>query len=639
MPQQQQQQQQQQREMPTLKVTTTTWARDSHDLFDYEARHVNTKTFYIQRPMKAFRSGTDIQLIPEGVANPTNADYLVRFVSDKNGKFQVVPAERSGSQSTNPKKLWLIVKDLQPTGHIIQENDVIKLGRFKLRVRQCVKSGDVQPELRLDDSDVPDVGGAPGDDLKQMQCRICLLEGPNEDDPLVAPCECKGSIKFVHINCLRHWIKGRLQNNGQSDNSGSTFFYKQQQCELCKTAFPPAGMANGEKLQIVQVPNTQPPFIVLENLVSPSQQQQNRGLHVISMAEKKILKLGRGHESDVRIADVSISRYHATIRFVNDNFVLEDHNSKFGTLVAIRKSHVVDVDSPVSVQVGRSAISLSIEENPGDVPIEGSDAPAPGGNNNPGSGSGGGGGNGGGGQTDGNPDASMEGGDGSHPPSQANDGSSGGGGQGGGGGGPAAASDSDHAMMGVEHSDASAANAYLALAPHMIPSITAHDKTTALPPSVMMPYSPQLPTAHTQPYSPPMRPGLPSALWGRLGSGPLAYTPTPPAPATNATVVPQSKPAYFPSAGTDGPPAMVAPTPTQSIPQQPQQHGGPGGIAGVTVGVGMAGMVQPVPHPTPHQQQQHAAFAAAGGAAGPPHGGHGPLGSLLTFFSPQARNA
>ena len=171
----------------SLKVTTTTWARDSHDLFDYEARHVNTKTFYIQRPMKAFRSGTDIQLIPEGVANPTNADYLVRFVSDKNGththtrararicirrhlrtaasvvcvvchrvcgwlltgKFQVVPAERSGSQSTNPKKLWLIVKDLQPTGHIIQENDVIKLGRFKLRVRQCVKSGDVQPVSRV----------------------------------------------------------------------------------------------------------------------------------------------------------------------------------------------------------------------------------------------------------------------------------------------------------------------------------------------------------------------------------------------------------------------------------------------------------------------------------------------------------
>lgn len=46
---------------------------------------------------------------------------------------------------------------------------------------------------------------------------------------------------------------------------------------------------------------------------------------------------GRGHESDVRIPDVSISRHHATIKFVEGAFFLEDHNSKFGTLVALRK--------------------------------------------------------------------------------------------------------------------------------------------------------------------------------------------------------------------------------------------------------------------------------------------------------------
>lgn len=35
------------------------------------------------------------------------------------------------------------------------------------------------------------------------------------------------------------------------------------------------------------------------------QMHSHRGLHVISLAENKLLKLGRGHESDVRIADVS----------------------------------------------------------------------------------------------------------------------------------------------------------------------------------------------------------------------------------------------------------------------------------------------------------------------------------------------
>ena len=57
----------------------------------------------------------------------------------------------------------------------------------------------------------------------------------------------------------------------------------------------------------------------------------------------EVLKLGRGHESDVRIADVSISRCHATIRFQNGQFLLEDNKSKFGTLVAMKKPRQLEM--------------------------------------------------------------------------------------------------------------------------------------------------------------------------------------------------------------------------------------------------------------------------------------------------------
>ena len=49
--------------------------------------------------------------------------------------------------------------------------------------------------------------------------------------------------------------------------------------------------------------------LVYHDAHQDSQQHAGRGLHVISLAENKLLKLGRGHESDVRIADVSISRF------------------------------------------------------------------------------------------------------------------------------------------------------------------------------------------------------------------------------------------------------------------------------------------------------------------------------------------
>jgi pSer/pThr/pTyr-binding forkhead associated (FHA) protein len=45
--------------------------------------------------------------------------------------------------------------------------------------------------------------------------------------------------------------------------------------------------------------------------------------------------MGRGHESEVRICDISVSRCHSLLKFnpLTSNFYIEDNLSKFGTLV------------------------------------------------------------------------------------------------------------------------------------------------------------------------------------------------------------------------------------------------------------------------------------------------------------------
>merc|ERR550537_1778044 len=96
-------------------------------------------------------------------------------------------------------------------------------------------------------------------------------------------------------------------------------------------------------------------------MVRDSQQHATRGLHVLSLADNKLLKLGRGHESDVRIADVSISRCHATIRFQRGQFLLEDNKSKFGTLVAMKKPRLLEPGANISIQMGRTVLSLSAQ--------------------------------------------------------------------------------------------------------------------------------------------------------------------------------------------------------------------------------------------------------------------------------------
>ena len=57
--------------------------------------------------------------------------------------------------------------------------------------------------------------------------------------------------------------------------------------------------------------------------------------------------MGRGHESDLRVSDISVSRCHAIMKFdVNgsDKFYIEDNLSKFGTLVLASEDIELKVD-------------------------------------------------------------------------------------------------------------------------------------------------------------------------------------------------------------------------------------------------------------------------------------------------------
>jgi pSer/pThr/pTyr-binding forkhead associated (FHA) protein len=79
------------------------------------------------------------------------------------------------------------------------------------------------------------------------------------------------------------------------------------------------------------------------------------------MTNKETIRIGRGHESDVRISDISVSRCHSVIRLTSDAFILEDNNSKFGTLLQVRRSMCLDYKSNFSIQLGRSLIVFNLK--------------------------------------------------------------------------------------------------------------------------------------------------------------------------------------------------------------------------------------------------------------------------------------
>lgn len=83
---------------------------------------------------------------------------------------------------------------------------------------------------------------------------------------------------------------------------------------------------------------------------------------MLTVTDKKSeFKLGRGHESEVRINDISVSRCHAIIKCRKDGFYIEDNLSKFGTIVLLKNTLRLAEDHTMAVQVGRSVVSFTIK--------------------------------------------------------------------------------------------------------------------------------------------------------------------------------------------------------------------------------------------------------------------------------------
>ena len=62
-------------------------------------------------------------------------------------------------------------------------------------------------------------------------CRICLSEEENDEDPLIAPCNCQGSAGFIHVNCLRQWLATKL--TVKVTTNSVNYVWKENKCELC----------------------------------------------------------------------------------------------------------------------------------------------------------------------------------------------------------------------------------------------------------------------------------------------------------------------------------------------------------------------------------------------------------------------
>ena len=85
-----------------------------------------------------------------------------------------------------------------------------------------------------------------------------------------------------------------------------------------------------------------------------------KSIHIISLTDDPIT-IGRGHESDVRINDISVSRSHASLKYnaSTGKLLLKDLKSKFGTLVLLKRPIEIK-EAKIHLQIGRTYIEASL---------------------------------------------------------------------------------------------------------------------------------------------------------------------------------------------------------------------------------------------------------------------------------------
>ena len=197
-------------------------------------------------------------------------------------------------------------------------------------------------------------------------CRICYGEETNDDNPLICPCICKGSMKYIHYECLKNWLNSKIEEEFSIDSNDKeidaiTYNRKDIACELCKEKFPDYIKYNDLYYNILFYKPKFEEFIVLESMKLDN--EKTKYIHLISFDNKNNINLGRSNECDLSIAELSVSRYHCILHKEEGDLYIEDNNSKFGTLILIQNNKLVMNEFvPLRLQINKTFIKLKVKK-------------------------------------------------------------------------------------------------------------------------------------------------------------------------------------------------------------------------------------------------------------------------------------
>ena len=197
---------------------------------------------------------------------------------------------------------------------------------------------------------------------KKRICRICYSEDDDLDNPLIQPCNCSGTMKYIHIDCLKKWISTRSCVEVENNNECCVYIIKQVECELCKCKLPDYVNHKGKLFEIIHFNCDYKIYIIVESLTIDK--HKNKFLYIVNLENKNIINVGRGRNSDLLLSDISVSRLHCKITKERNKVFIYDNNSKFGTLILLQNQLLrIHPNLSLYLQIGRSYFEIFMKKH------------------------------------------------------------------------------------------------------------------------------------------------------------------------------------------------------------------------------------------------------------------------------------
>ena len=378
--------------MENIILKYLTINKNSNEIYDYKSINKFQNILKLNKDFFAVYYNNNIEIFNsyEAIPNYLHNNILFYIHKTNNNKFYF---QKKYQNLIFSNKAYLPLFDIfqnKINNNNINNNikynlsvgDVIKIGRIEIKIKKIniennqkniynnfITKSKNQKNIKKNNNNINNIKNN-NEENKKKFCRICFED--ESISPLINPCQCKGDIKYIHLTCLKKWIKTKIFKQTINKEKFIIYSYEKIFCEICKTEIPDLIKKEDNHIYEIWNFNDDIPFknyIIFQinrkiNISYDNNNNEINTIYIINLIKNKNISIGRSVYCDIIIKNLSISRIHCNLKLdASDNKIyINDNNSKYGTVVLLQSDFMEIYEEPLFLQFDKFLISLNVNK-------------------------------------------------------------------------------------------------------------------------------------------------------------------------------------------------------------------------------------------------------------------------------------